>query len=71
MIMKNSILISLVHGEYNVNKLANDVYSQLQNEKVNSSILTLNTNTNDYDNELSKKYNISVSKVKLIKKHYK
>ena len=64
---ENSILISLVHGEYNVNKLANDVYSQLQNEKVNSSILTLNTNTNDYDNELSKKYNISVSKVKLIK----
>lgn len=51
---ENSILISLVHGEYNVNKLANDVYSQLQNEKVNSSILTLNTNTNDYDNELSK-----------------
>ena len=64
---ENSILISLVHGEYNVNKLANDVYSQLQNEKVNSSNLTLNTNTNDYDNELSKKYNISVSKVKLIK----
>ena len=64
---ENSILISLVDGEYNVNKLANDVYSHLQNEKVNSSILTLNTNTNDYDNELSKKYNISVSKVKLIK----
>ena len=31
---ENSILISLVHGEYNVNKLANDVYSQLQNENL-------------------------------------
>lgn len=64
---ENSILISLVDGEYNVDKLANDVYNHLQNEKINSSILTLNTNTSDYDNELSKKYNISVSKVKLIK----
>lgn len=64
---ENSILISLVDGEYNVDKLANDVYNNLQNEKINSSILTLNTNTSDYDNELSKKYNISVSKVKLIK----
>ena len=64
---ENSILISLVDGEYNVDKLANDVYNNLQNEKINSSILTLNTNTSDYDNELSKKYNISVPKVKLIK----
>ena len=64
---ENSILIRLVDGEYNVDKLANDVYNNLQNEKINSSILTLNTNTSDYDNELSKKYNISVSKVKLIK----
>lgn len=64
---ENSILISLVDGEYNVDKLANDVYNNLQNEKINSSILILNTNTSDYDNELSKKYNISVSKVKLIK----
>ena len=60
-------MISLVDGEYNVNKLANDVYSHLQNENVNSSILTLNTNTSNYDNELSKK--VCKRRKKFLKKH--
>lgn len=63
----NSILISMVEGNYDVDKLANNVYSYLKNEKLNSSILTQNVDTTSYDKDLSKKYNISVSKVKLIR----
>lgn len=63
----NSILISLVDGKYDVNALASSAYEYLKNEKVNSSIVTQNISTTSYDEELSKKYNISVSKVKLIR----
>ena len=63
----NSILISMVEGNYDVDKLANNVYSYLKNEKLDSSILTQNLDTTSYDKDLSKKYNISVSKVKLIR----
>lgn len=63
----NSILISLVDGDYDVSKIANNVYDYLKNEKVDSSILIDNIDTTSYDNELSLKYNISVSKVKLIR----
>lgn len=63
----NSILISLVDGDYDVSKIANNVYDYLKNEKVDSSILIENIDTTSYDNELSLKYNISVSKVKLIR----
>lgn len=63
----NSVLISLVEGNYDVSKLANNVHNYLKNEKINSSILIENTNTSDYDNKLSSKYGISVSKVKLIR----
>ena len=63
----NSVLISMVEGNYDVDKLANNVYSYLKNEKLNSSILTQNVDTTSYDKDLSKKYNISVSKVKLIR----
>lgn len=64
---ENSVLVSLVKGNYDVSSLANNMYSYLKNENVESSIIVENTITSDYDNELSKKYNISVSKVKLIK----
>ena len=63
----NSVLISMVEGNYDVDKLANNVYSYLKNEKLNSSVLIQNVDTTSYDEELSKKYNISVSKVKLIR----
>lgn len=63
----NSVLISMVEGNYDVDKLANNVYSYLKNEKLNSSILIQNVDTTSYDKDLSKKYNISVSKVKLIR----
>lgn len=63
----NSVLISLVEGNYDVSKLANNVHNYLKNEKINSSILIENTNTSDYDNKLSSEYGISVSKVKLIR----
>ncbi len=63
----NSVLISMVEGSYDVDKLANNVYSYLKNENLESSILTQNLDTTSYDKDLSKKYNISVSRVKLIR----
>lgn len=63
----NSVLISMVEGSYDVDKLANNVYSYLKSEKLDSSILTQNLDTTSYDKDLSKKYNISVSRVKLIR----
>lgn len=63
----NSILISLVDGNYDVDTLATNIYSYLKSEKVDPSILIQNVNTTSYDTKLSKKYNISVSKVKLIR----
>lgn len=63
----NSVLISLVDGNYDVDTLATNIYSYLKGENVDSSILIQNVNTTSYDTELSKKYNISVSKVKLIR----
>ena len=63
----NSILISMVEGNYDVDKLASNVYKHLKNENLDSSILTQNVDTTSYDKDLSKKYNISVSKVKLIR----
>ena len=63
----NSVLISMIKGDYDVEKLASNVYSYLKNEKLVSSILTQNVDTTSYDKDLSKKYNISVSKVKLIR----
>lgn len=63
----NSVLISMVEGNYDVDKLASNVYNYLKNEKLDSSILTQNVDTTSYDRDLSKKYNISVSKVKLIR----
>ena len=63
---ENSVLISLVDGKYDISKLAKEVYNFLEKEKINPSILLEETNVTDYDKELAKKYNISVSKVKLI-----
>ena len=63
---ENSILISLVDGNYDVKDLANNVYNYLESETVKPSVLVESGNTTDYDKELANKYNISVSKVKLI-----
>ena len=57
----------MVEGNYDVDKLASNVYKHLKNENLDSSILTQNVDTTSYDKDLSKKYNISVSKVKLIR----
>lgn len=63
----NSVLLSLVDGNYEISDLANSVYDYLKSNDVDSSIMIENTDTTDFDNELAKKYNISVSKIKLIK----
>lgn len=63
----NSVLLSLVDGSYEISDLANSVYDYLKSNDVDSSIMIENTDTTDFDNELAKKYNISVSKIKLIK----
>ena len=63
----NSVLLSLVDGSYEISDLANSVYDYLKSNDVDSSIMIEDTDTTDFDNELAKKYNISISKIKLIK----
>lgn len=63
----NSVLLSVIDGKYEISSLANSVFDYLKSKDVGSSIIIENTDTTDFDNELAKKYNISVSKIKLIK----
>lgn len=63
----NSVLLSVVDGKYEISSLANSVFDYLKSKDVDSSIIIDSTSTADFDIELAKKYNISVSKIKLIK----
>ena len=63
----NSVLLSVVDGKYEISDLANSVMDYLKSEDVDSSIIIESTDTTNFDNELAKEYNISVSKIKLIK----
>lgn len=64
---ENSVLLSVVDGKYEISDLANSVLDYLKSEDVDSSIIIESTDTTNFDNELAKEYNISVSKIKLVK----